>query len=331
MAYTQIPSGLGSSFGFATETTYGTAVTVTKFLYADSPNLQPKDGRVTAQTIKAGGLGPRSAHHVQTTYNASASAKMNLLTKGMGQLWQAILGGASTSTSGGSSSYTQVHTLSGEPKSLTLQSGRPLRSGASVIPATVTGAIVTSAEVSCDATGLGELNVDFDGRKWDNSTAFASPSFTPAAIFSGLQSTLKLGTHGSETTINGARACSWKLARKIDEPYYLGNAGLKNLPVLNDVYDLTGSISRDYLDKTAVEDLSMTTTPTSLNWSFTGGLIGGAINYSITFDVPSIVFSPKAQAISGPKELTTDWDWQWYDDESGLLPSVTIVTTDTTL
>jgi hypothetical protein len=29
----------------------------------------------------------------------------------------------------------------------------------------------------------------------------------------------------------------------------------------------------------------------------------------------------------GPKELTSDWSWKWYDDDSGNLPTVTIITT----
>ena len=329
-----IGSGLGSSFGLSTETTYGTYVAPTTFLFHESADLQPTDGRVTAPTIKAGGLGPRAAHHVQTTYNASADLKTDLVTNGLGKLWQAIMGGTSTSTSGASSSYTQVHTLDGTAKSLTLQTGRPLRSGASVIPATVVGAVVTSAEVSCDANDIAKLSVGFDGRKWDNSTALATVSYpSPApAVFTGLQSTLKIGTHASETTLTGARSCSWKLSRKIDDAdYTLDGTGLKGAPVLNDWYDLTGTISRDYLDKTAVEDLSLTTTPTSLNWSFTGGLIGGGIYYKVTFDVPSVIFEPKAQTIAGPKELTSDWSWKWYDDDSGNLPTVTIITTDTAL
>ena len=53
-----IGSGLGSSFGLSTETTYGTYVAPTTFLFHESADLQPTDGRVTAPTIKAGGLGP---------------------------------------------------------------------------------------------------------------------------------------------------------------------------------------------------------------------------------------------------------------------------------
>jgi hypothetical protein len=329
-----IGSGLGSSFGLSTETVYGTYVAPATFLYHESADLQPTDGRVTAPTIKAGGLGPRAAHHVQTTYNASADLKTDLVAKGLGKLFQAIMGGTSTSTSGGSSSYTQVHTLAGDFKSLSLQTGRPLRSGASVVPATVVGAVVTSAEVSCDASDVAKLSVGFDGRKWDNTTALATVSYpTPApAAYTGLQSTLKIGAHGSEATLAGARSCTWKLARKLDDAdYTLDGTGLKAQPVLSDWYDLTGTVSRDYLDKTAVEDLSLTTTPTSLNWSFTGALIGTSIYYKIAFDVPSVVFEPKAQSINGPKELTSDWSWKWYDDDSGVMPSVTIITTDTAI
>ena len=175
-----IGSGLGSSFGLSTETTYGTYVAPTTFLFHESADLQPTDGRVTARRSRPAASAPRRApraDHVQRQRGPQDRPG----DQGPGKLWQAIMGGTSTSTSGASSSYTQVHTLDGTAKSLSLQTGRPLRSGASVIPATVVGAVVTSAEVSCDANDIAKLSVGFDGRKWDNSTALATVSYPSPA------------------------------------------------------------------------------------------------------------------------------------------------------
>ena len=62
-----IGSGLGSSFGLS-ETTYGTYVAPTTFLFHESADLQPTDGRVTAPTIKAAaGPAPRTTCRPRTT------------------------------------------------------------------------------------------------------------------------------------------------------------------------------------------------------------------------------------------------------------------------
>ena len=52
---------------------------------------------------------------------------------------------------------------------------------------------------------------------------------TPA-VFTGLQSTLKIGARGSEAVVAGGRSASWKLQRKIDDAdYVLDGTGLKRL------------------------------------------------------------------------------------------------------
>jgi len=326
-----IGSGIGSQFGFSAESVYGTYVAPTKFLRARSYALRPAYQREQGSGIQTGVLGPIGAHYVQTTEGAEGSVDFDVQTNGLGLIWQAITGGTSTSTNTTGSVYTQTHALGDTyGKSLSFQTSRPTRAGTAV-PATLKGGKITSAEFSCETAGILGCSLSIDGQAWDNTTALAVASYVSTEVFHGKQMCVKVGAFGSESALSGVRSVNVSWNRPLDTADYTAcTAGLKGEPVQNDVMEITGSLTADWLAKATLEDLAVANTSTSLVWEFTGALITGSHYKSLKMTLPGIYLEPSAQDVPGRSELTTDWSFTWRYDGTNL-PSIVSVTTDTAL
>lgn len=328
-----VGSGLGSQIGFATETTWGTRVAPTKFIRAKSFQLNREANRVQGEGMAAGMLGMYGPHYVEVTEGATGSLSFDVQTVGMGQLFQAIMGGTSTSVQqAASAAYLQTHTLGEDLKSLTLQSGVPFRSG-SVYCEEVTGAKVTSAEFSGGATDPLTCSLSFDARKWDNSQTLAAASYVATAPFHGKQFAVKSGTFGTETSLSGVRSASVSIQNAIDgEDYTAGTSGLKSEQVRNGAVTISGSLSVDWTTaaKTALEDLRIANTPTSLVLEWVGPII--ASTYARTFRVvlPGVYFGGDSPAVDGRDVVTVDYSFDWKFDGTNL-PKIEYMTTDTSL
>jgi hypothetical protein len=250
---------------------------------------------------------------------------------GWGILLEAAFGSGASVQNASTVAYTQTFTLANTVgKALSLQGSRPI--AGSSIPVTVKGAKVTSLELSCMTDGLLTGTVGFDGRQIDNTTALATATYNTAARpWSGNQMCVKAGAFGSETDMTGVKGFKFSLARSLDTSrHYACAAGLKSEPVENDFVAVSGSVTRDWLDKTSIEDLGLANTPTNLKWIFTGGLIVGAHNFSLIVSVPGVYFSPSAQGGEGRGTLARDWDWTHKYDGTNPV-TLTVVTTDTAL
>ncbi len=326
-----VGSGLGSQFGFAAETVYGTYVAPTKFVRAKTYSVKPTNQRVQGEGIQSGILGPIGAHYVETTVGAEAQVSLDVQTAGLGLLLQAITGGTSTSAVSTTPAYTQTHTL-GDPygKSLTVQIARPTRAGTAV-PASLKGGKVTSAEFSCEVGGLFGLNLTLDGQSYDNTTALAAASYVASSVWSSKQMCVKAGTFGAESALSGVRSINVTWNRPQDvEDYTACQSGLKSEPVLNGATEITGSLTADWLAKATIEDLAIANTSTSLVWEFTGALITGSVYQSFKMTLPGVYFETQAQDVPGRNELTADWSFQWRYDGTNL-PTIVVSTTDTAL
>lgn len=330
-----IGSGIGSQVGYSLESgSYGTYTAPTKFLRAKSYSVMPKHTRVQGEGIQPGILGPYGPHYVETAQSAEAQLVFDVQTTVMGLLLQATMGGTSTAVAvtGSSGAYLHTHTLGDNfGKSYTIQSGRPTRGG-TLVPATLMGGKVTSAEFSCEANGLLGATLSIDGQKWDNTTALATASYTASSVFSGKEMCLKGGTVGAETSIAGVRSVAMTFARPMDtEDYTACAAGLKSEPVQNDVVDVSGTIKADLLAKATFEDLAYANTSTSLVWEFVKTVaITGSTFPTFRITLPGVYLESRAQDVPGRDVLTTDWPFTWRYDGTNM-PSIVQITTDSAL
>lgn len=331
-----VGSGLGSSWGFVSESTYGTYVAPTKFIPVLSATVSRESNRVQGMGLKAGSDGPLASHYAEATSAGSGTVSFNPPSRGWGQLLQVLAGGTSTCVQqAATAAYLQTHTLTGDTlgKSLTIQKGVPYRAG-TVRPHTITGAKVTGAEFSCDANG-GPVSASFtfDAKTWTDAQTLAAVSY-PADTqppFHGGQLTVKVGAYASEASVAGVRSYSLSISRPHDtEDYTAGASGLKGEPVRNGYTSITGSLTADWMDKTVFQDRAHAASTTSLVIEHVGALIASTYYYTLRFTVPGVKFEQSTQNVDGVGELTNSWNWEWAYDGTNA-PKIELMSIDTTI
>lgn len=316
-----IGSGLGSQVGFSTESTWGTRAAPTTFVRGTAYAANRAQNRVQGEGIQAGVIGNIGAHYVETTEAGEGSLSLDVQTVGMGPLLQALTGGTSTITQQGTSAaWLQTHTLGDAVKALTVQVGTPYRTG-TVFCQELQGAKVTSAELSCSADSLLTGSFNFDAKKYDSSQTLATASYTSAAPFHGKQMSVKAGTFSSESALSGVRSVSVSWNNALDtEDYTAGSTGLKAEQIRNGVATITGSLSVDWLTttKTALEDLRVANTSTSLVMKWTGAVIASTYYYDLEICLPGVFFTGDAPSIQGADVVTADYGFEWKYDGTNL-------------
>ena len=73
-----IGSGMGSSFGFSAETTYGTRVAPAKFVKHRSAAINRVPNRVQGEGIITGSFGPNLDHYVETYHAATGTVAIDV-------------------------------------------------------------------------------------------------------------------------------------------------------------------------------------------------------------------------------------------------------------
>lgn len=129
-----IPSGLGASVGYASETVYGQPVTVTRFHPLVEESIANENERLESDGIIAGARVLRSEQWKPGNITVGGDLGFELFEQGMGVLFEHMLGSVTSSTTGGVATHTFTP---GDltSKSLTIQVGRPTVTG-TVIPFT---------------------------------------------------------------------------------------------------------------------------------------------------------------------------------------------------
>jgi hypothetical protein len=169
---------LDHQLGVADESTYGTAVTPTRFFEYDKEGIEESEGRTEGDPLRVG------SHHVRhdrfTPYfeGASGSVEMAVLTKGFGFWLKHMLGSVATTGPAETTVYTHTGT-EGElyGKSFTLQVNRPFHPTGTNQAFTYRGGKVTEWTLSnsVDENLMLELGMDF--QQVDTTTALATASY----------------------------------------------------------------------------------------------------------------------------------------------------------
>lgn len=168
-------SGLAAQFGFVSETTYGTAVTVTKFLPFLSDSLEPMPERVESEGIVAGARVIKSDQWSVGFTRIEGDIEMELMEQGAGTLFRHMFG--SVTSSGTTAPFTHTFTpgdLTGQ--SMTVQIGRPQVNGV-VTPDTYAGVKVASWEVAIAADENVTLGLSLVAKSNTTGTALASVTY----------------------------------------------------------------------------------------------------------------------------------------------------------
>jgi hypothetical protein len=336
-------SGLDAQIGFAGESTWGTAVTVTRFLEFNTESMKFEPTWLEPVGLRAGTKFKRVSRIRQARKSVSGDVELDIATLGMGLLVKHMLGSTITTTTLVSgSAYKQVHVPSGFlGLGLTAQVGRPEPSSGTVQPFTYSGCKVSSWEFMCEDNATPNLKLSLVGRQETTATALATASYlSGSSVFDFSQATLKLGgtpsTSGGETTISGGTAVA-AVVRSIsvsgttpmaEERFGLGNAGLRSQPLENDIPTITGSLNAEFA-KTELYDVFQNNTTTSLQFDLTGAAIGAA-NYLFSIILPAVKLKAAAPSVTGPDIVQMSTDFEAYSNETDPVIQIKIVSTEST-
>lgn len=267
-----------SSIGLVVESTYGTPVTVTRFPEFTDENLDWKKNIKQGQGLRVGGRVARSARRTVPSADGGGDISLELTSKGLGLLFQAMFGtGVSTNVSG--ATYQQNFTLGDTPPPLTIQRGTP-EIGGSVDAYTFSGCMVDSFVLNFPNDDICNLKVTIDAGQITTATGYASPSyvtspslftFAGGAIYNGTltaptTTTLATGSTPLANIRDGSLTVNHNLAK---DRQNLGGgiaAGRKAQPTVG-LRAISGALTAEYAN-TTFRDAVLNDTPMALVLTF---------------------------------------------------------------
>ena len=332
-----------SSVGFGKESTYGTAVTPTRWLEFTDEKFEFKPMRKQGKGIRVGGRLARSARRVTTSLETSGELDVEMCTKGFGLLLEGALGtGVSTLVSG--TTYQQNFTIGDTLSSFTVQKGL-VREDGTVTPYTFAGMVVESWEITSTKDEIVTSKFSFDGSgAVDTATAYTSPSYaTSPSLFVFTHGVLTSGAFtaptatalaSGATSIANVTEFSIKGENKLTGGMRAyGSAGKRaTKPRPGDRSDsVNGKVKVIYTD-TTWRDASFNDTDVSLILTFTSTEALSAGFATLQIAIPVARLEPATPAVNGQEVIETDYTFSVLDGLSAAQPLwVSLRTADTAL
>lgn len=333
-----------SSVGFGKESTYGTAVTPTRWLEFTDEKFEFKPMRKQGKGIRVGGRLARSARRVTTSLDTSGELDVEMCTKGFGLLLEGALGAGTSTVTATAGTYQQNFTIGDTLNSFTVQKGL-VREDGTVTPYTFAGMVVESWEISSSKDEIVTSKFSFDGSgAVDTSVAYTAPSYaTSPSLFVFTHGVLTSGTFTAPTTTtlaSGATSIANVTEFSIKGDNKLtggmrayGSAGKRaTKPRPGDRSDgVNGKVKVIYTD-TTWRDASFNDTDVSLILTFTSteALTLGFATLQIA--IPVARLEPATPTVNGQEVIETDYTFSVLDGLSATQPLwVCLRTADTAL
>lgn len=328
-------SGLGASFGIATETTPGTySVASIRHYRAAKFSIKPRKNQVEADSFAAGQPVAAGSQRVVPTRDAMGTLELAVTEAKMGLLLRHIFGGNITPVQQvATAAYLQTHVLVDRAgTSCTAQEGLPRRGG-TITPVSGIGGKITSAEFSCSKDGELKLTVEFDFIDSTRVQTLASVSYVAqGAPFHFGQMAVKLGALGSEASVTGVKSASIKFEFPSDtEAYYAGAGGVKAEQIQNGMVTIGGSFETDYITDADFYDRFVTDSSTSLVLEWVGAIIASTYAKTLRFKVPQIFIDDEPPEVEGGGIAAGTWNWSGRYDLTNAPVTCEYMSTDTTI
>lgn len=236
-------SGLSAQLGFAQETTYGTPVTVTRFVPLVSESLAREIERLESAGIIAGARLVRSQQWSAGNQNVGGDLGLELYDRSIGLLFKHMFGAVSST---GAGPYTHTFTPGSlEGLGLTVQVGRPDVAG-TVQPFTYAGLKVASWELGLSAGEIATLGLSVVGKSETTGIALASASYATSIA--------PMTFVGAAVTVSGSssRVRSLSLAgdNGLDvDRYFIGDTQ-RDEPLETQLREYTGELDTEFMGLT---------------------------------------------------------------------------------
>lgn len=312
-----IGSGIGSQLGIATETTFNTPVTVTRFYEFTNESLNFNKNTAVGLGLRAGGQLPRSQRRVVTTSDVTGDINLDLPTSGLGLLLAHATGTFPTKAAG-SFTFT-LGDVAG--KSFTSQVGVP-QYGGTVTPKTVGGCKISSWELAVSNAGIATGRFSVDGASFTTATALATASYSSTTnLFHFAQSAI---------TVDGSAVANIKdFTLTVDnviktDRFNIGSAGIKSAQVSNGFRKITGTVTAEFTDTVLLAKF-LADTSAALSLSFTSG------SDALSITVSSVKFDGEAPQVAGPEVIDVNFSFEAYDNGTDAPLTIVYTTADAAL
>lgn len=323
-------SGLGAQLAVAKEVTYGTRVAPTRALPITSEDLTENPEFFRSEALRAGQMARASNLHRKTTVQVGGSINMELLTEGMGWLFDMLHGNTvSVTTPGGATNARQqVHEIGLEApwgKSLTCQVGRP-GTDAVVRPFDYLGCKVTEVTIACEAGGAVTVVATIDGREEVTDQTLVVATYDADAepfVFNDVALEIAGGP------VTNARSITWKIGiPQNTERFHLGSDGKKDQPIANALVDITADAVLEF-NSMADHNRFKNETLHSLMMRAEGDIIEAALPYYTELNAPCAKQVSSGPAVEGPDVITASASFEILANGTDAPVTAEIQNTDT--
>jgi hypothetical protein len=335
---------LDAQIGLKKESVYDTAVVVDAFYEYTDESLTWMPEYSQGAGMRTGRRLDRADRDVLVKEEVGGSFTVEGQTKGLGKLFEAALGTA-TSTLIAGSSYQQLFTpTQGVLPSYTIQKGIPPIGGGVANPHTFTGMVCSGFELSADNASIPTIAFNWMGKSILTATALATASY-PTAVeeFSFVHGTIRLGgavtvptttalASGGTATAN-VRSASLSYDNGLDsEGFNFGAAGKRSRKQEIGKAVVSGSLTVEY-DSNTLRDAWLAGTQLALVLTFaTTTAISGGNFPTLQITIPSIKLRGDIPQSNGGDVVTQQIDFTAFDGGVAAQPVyVAIVTAETAI
>lgn len=329
-----VRSGLGAQLGVATEEAYGTYKAPTRFFPFESESLSLEKNYIKTAGLRAGRLSQAKNLHRATTRSVGGDFSINFFDQGMGILLNQLHGETVTPTKIEEKSkrvYKQTHKIgTSDPfaKSLTIEVGRPDVEG-TVQPFSYTGCKIVEFKLSIDAGGVGMVSVSIDGQDQSTEEELGEATYDADALPYTFQE-MGLTFGGSEMAFARNIEIAVAIAQNT-ERYNLGNSGVKDTPIVNDLLAVTASGTFEFSSLTS-HNRYLEETTGKLVLTGTGAEIGSEREtFKSVFTMPTAKQVSSSPVVGGPDIVTEDITFECIDNGTEAPLTVEILSTDSAL
>lgn len=336
---------LDASIGLGKESTYGTAVIVDRFYEFTDEKFEWKPTFVQGQGLRVGARLARNDRRKLGKQEASGEIGIEAVSKGLGRIFEAVLGNSVSTQIAAGPGYQQNHTLTtSDPlPSYTVQKGTPTIGGGATQALTFSGAVCSSVELSCSVGDIVKIKSMWTARDVVSNIAYAAPSY-PAApeLFTFVDGAITLGgtlTQPTTTTLaSGGTAVanitdvSLTIDNKLDDGgFTLGSGGKKGRKPVVGLAEVKGKITAEYSDNT-LRDAYLAQTGLALVLTFQSSVaISAGVFPTLQVVIPLIKLEGDIPNANGGKPIMQSIDFTALDPaQAGVNPLTVIYRTSDT-
>lgn len=339
-----MPTQLDAQIGLKKESVYDTAVTVDTFYEYTDETLTWEPEYAQGAGMRVGRRLDRADRDVLVKEMVGGSFTVEGQTKGLGKLFEAALGTA-TSTLISGSAYQQLFTpIQGALPSYTIQKGIPPVGGGASNPHTFTGMVCSGFELSGDNAAIPTITFNWAGKSLLTGTALATASYpTGVEELSFVHGSLRLGgavtvptttalASGGTATAN-VRSVSLSYDNGLDsEGFNFGAAGKRSRKQEIGKAAVTGNLTVEY-DSNTLRDAWIAGSQLALVLTYaTTTAISGGNFPTLQITIPSIKLRGEIPQSNGGDVVVQSIDFTAFDGGVAAQPVyVAIVTAETAI